>query len=338
MLNSENYKIWRPPLNFINPSKIIALLLLTLLGNVSWAQGFPNKPIRFIVPFPPGGGAESTVRLVAQKMSEGLGQPVVVETRPGAGGNIGTEYVARSQPDGYTLLLATSGMSIQPHMARLNWDPVRDFTPIGLIASYGLVIAAHPSVPAQNMQELISYAKANPGKLTYGSSGSGGPLHMGAELFNSQATTRMLHIPYKGNAPMTLAILSGEINLVFDSQVGPLPNIRAGKLKALAMTGKKRSPNLPEVPTIREIKELNLPNFEYESWNGVVVAANTPADIVQKLSQELARITALPDVREKLMAMGYDPRSELKEEFGAIIANDFKRFGQVIREVGMKLD
>ena len=137
---------------------------------------------------------------------------------------------------------------------------------------------------------------------------------------------------------MTLAILSGEINLVFDSQVGPLPNIRAGKLKALAMTGKKRSPNLPEVPTIREIKELNLPNFEYESWNGVVVAANTPADIVQKLSQELARITALPDVREKLMAMGYDPRSELKEEFGAIIANDFKRFGQVIREVGMKLD
>jgi tripartite-type tricarboxylate transporter receptor subunit TctC len=236
------------------------------------------------------------------------------------------------------MLLATSGMSIQPHLARLGWDPIKDFAPIGLIASYALVIAAHPSVSANNLQDLVSQAKANPSKISYGSSGSGGPLHMGAELFSHQAGIKLLHVPYKGNAPMTLAILGGEINLVFDSLVGPLPNIRAGKLKALAWTGKKRNPNLPDVPTVSELKGLNMPQFEYESWNGVVVAAGTPPEVVNKLSQELAQVMAMPEVKERLTAMGYEPRSEIREEFGAVIAHDFKRFGQVIREAGIKLD
>jgi tripartite-type tricarboxylate transporter receptor subunit TctC len=311
---------------------------LALLAGLAGAQPFPNKPVKFIVPFPPGGGAESTARLVAQKLSERLGQAVVVETKPGAGGNIGTEFVARSPKDGYTMLLATSGMSIQPHLARLGWDPIKDFTPIGLIASYALVIAAHPSVSAQNLPDLVSQAKANPGKISYGSSGSGGPLHMGAELFSHQAGIKLLHVPYKGNAPMTLAILGGEINLVFDSLVGPLPNIRAGKLKALAWTGKKRNPNLPDVPTVGELKGLQMAQFEYESWNGVVVAAGTPPEVVNKLSQELAQVMAMPEVKERLTAMGYEPRSESREEFGAVIAHDYKRFGQVIREAGIKLD
>ena len=308
---------------------------LALLAGLAGAQPFPNKPVKFIVPFPPGGGAESTARLVAQKLSERLGQAVVVETKPGAGGNIGTEFVARSPKDGYTMLLATSGMSIQPHLARLGWDPIKDFAPIGLIASYALVIAAHPSVSANNLQDLVSQAKANPGKISYGSSGSGGPLHMGAELFSHQAGIKLLHVPYKGNAPMTLAILGGEINLVFDSLVGPLPNIRAGKLKALAWTGKKRN---PDVPTVGELKGLQMAQFEYESWNGVVVAAGTPPEVVNKLSQELAQVMAMPEVKERLTAMGYEPRSEIREEFGAVIAHDFKRFGQVIREAGIKLD
>lgn len=311
---------------------------LALLAGLAGAQPFPNKPVKFIVPFPPGGGAESTARLVAQKLSERLGQAVVVETKPGAGGNIGTEFVARSPKDGYTMLLATSGMSIQPHLARLGWDPIKDFAPIGLIASYALVIAAHPSVSAQNLPDLVSQAKANPGKISYGSSGSGGPLHMGAELFSHQAGIKLLHVPYKGNAPMTLAILGGEINLVFDSLVGPLPNIRAGKLKALAWTGKKRNPNLPDVPTVGELKGLQMAQFEYESWNGVVVAAGTPPEVVNKLSQELAQVMAMPEVKERLTAMGYEPRSESREEFGAVIAHDYKRFGQVIREAGIKLD
>ena len=311
---------------------------LALLAGLAGAQAFPNKPVKFIVPFPPGGGAESTARLVAQKLSERLGQAVVVETKPGAGGNIGTEFVARSPKDGYTMLLATSGMSIQPHLARLGWDPIKDFAPIGLIASYALVIAAHPSVSAQNLPDLVSQAKTNPGKISYGSSGSGGPLHMGAELFSHQAGIKLLHVPYKGNAPMTLAILGGEINLVFDSLVGPLPNIRAGKLKALAWTGKKRNPNLPDVPTVGELKGLQMAQFEYESWNGVVVAAGTPPEVVNKLSLELAQVMAMPEVKERLTAMGYEPRSEIREEFGAVIAHDFKRFGQVIREAGIKLD
>ena len=311
---------------------------LALLAGLAGAQPFPNKPVKFIVPFPPGGGAESTARLVAQKLSERLGQAVVVETKPGAGGNIGTEFVARSPKDGYTMLLATSGMSIQPHLARLGWDPIKDFAPIGLIASYALVIAAHPSVSAQNLPDLVSQAKANPGKISYGSSGSGGPLHMGAELFSHQAGIKLLQVPYKGNAPMTLAILGGEINLVFDSLVGPLPNIRAGKLKALAWTGKKRNPNLPDVPTVGELKGLQMAQFEYESWNGVVVAAGTPPEVVNKLSQELAQVMAMPEVKERLTAMGYEPRSEIREEFGAVIAHDYKRFGQVIRDAGIKLD
>ena len=161
---------------------------------------------------------------------------------------------------------------------------------------------------------------------------------MGAELFSHQAGIKLLHVPYKGNAPMTLAILGGEINLVFDSLVGPLPNIRAGKLKALAWTGKKRNPNLPDVPTVGEIKGLNMAQFEYESWNGVVVAAGTPPEVVQKLSQELAQVMAMPEVKERLISMGYEPRTEIREDFGAVIANDFKRFGQVIREAGIKLD
>lgn len=318
--------------------RVFVSAALALLAGLAGAQPFPNKPVKFIVPFPPGGGAESTARLVAQKLSERLGQAVVVETKPGAGGNIGTEFVARSPKDGYTMLLATSGMSIQPHLARLGWDPIKDFTPIGLIASYALVIAAHPSVSAQNLPDLVSQAKANPGKISYGSSGSGGPLHMGAELFSHQAGIKLLHVPYKGNAPMTLAILGGEINLVFDSLVGPLPNIRAGKLKAMAWTGKKRNPNLPDVPTVGELKGLQMAQFEYESWNGVVVAAGTPPEVVNKLSQELAQVMAMPEVKERLTAMGYEPRSEIREEFGAVIAHDYKRFGQVIREAGIKLD
>jgi len=290
-----------------------------------------------VVPFN-AGLTDTFGRVFAQFLGERLGQTVIVENRAGGGGVVGANAVARAPADGYTLLLATSGMTIQPHLQKTSWDPLRDFAPLGIVASYSLVIAAHPSVPAQTLPELIAYAKANPGKLTYGSSGSGGPLHLGAELFASQAGIKLLHVPYKGNAPMTLAILSGEINLVFDSPVGPLPNIRAGKLRALGTTGAKRSHNLPEVPTVREWKELNLPQFEYESWNGLMAPAGTPPEVVRRLSQEVKRIGALPEVRERLSALGYDPRNEGAEEMTQWMANDFQRFGQVIKQVGIKLD
>jgi tripartite-type tricarboxylate transporter receptor subunit TctC len=315
--------------------KIFFCLLTGCVGAVYAQSNYPIKPIRFIVPFPPGGGAESSARLVAQKLSESMGQPVIVETKSGAGGNIGTEFVARAQPDGYTILLATNGMAIQPNLQKLSWDPIKDFVPVSLIASYALVLAVHPSLPVSTLQELITYARANPGKLTYGSSGSGGPLHMGAELFRSQAKVNLLHVPYKGNAPMTLAILSGEINMVFDSPVGPLPNIRAGKLRALATTGNRRTASLPETPTAME---AGLPNFEYESWNGIVVPAGTPKEIVARLNAEVVKAMSSNEVRDRFKGLGYEPRSTTSEEFGSIIASDLLRFAKAVKEVGMKLD
>ena len=314
-----------------------AALGLTLLVTLPCAaqSGYPGRPIRFIVPFPPGGGAEATARLVGQKMAEGLGQPVVIETRAGAGGNIGTELVANAAPDGYTILLSTNGIAIQPHLQKLAWDPLKDLVHISLVATYPLVIAAHPSTPAANLRELVAYAKAHPGKLSYGSSGSGGPLHMGAELFKKQVGIDLLHVPYKGNAPATLAILAGEVNLTFDSLVGPLPNIRAGKLRALAITGRKRAAVLPDVPTVGE---TGVADFSYEAWNAVSAPAGTPREIVQRLNAEVVRVVALPEVRERLSALGYEPTSLSTADFSALVNTDYQRFGRLAREIGLRAD
>ena len=320
--------------------RILFLLAMILSGSIfagtgALAQSYPAKPIRFIVPFPPGGGADLNARAVAQKMSESLGQPVVIESRAGAGGNIGTEFVARAPADGYTLLFGTNGIAIQQHLRKLNWDPVRDFSPVSLISTYPLVLALHLSVPAQTVAELVSYAKANPGKLTYGSSGAGAPLHLGTEVFKSAVGVDIVHVPYKGNAPMTAAILAGEVSLVFDSMTGPLPHIRAGKLRALAVTSPKRTTQLPEIPTI---SETVAPGFAYEAWNGVLAPAGTPREIVQRLAAEVAKAVASSDVRERLIGAGYDPISTTPEALGARLADDVERFGKVIREAGIKVD
>ena len=307
-----------------------------LLPTFAHAQStYPNKAIRFIVPFPPGGGAESTARLVGIKMGEGLGVPVIIDTRAGAGGNIGTEIVANAPPDGYTILLATNGTTISPHLQKLAWDPVKSFEPVALVATYSLVIAAHPSTPGKTLREVVAYAKANPGKLSYGSSGTGGPLHMGAEMFKRAVGIDVLHVPYKGNAPATLAILAGEVNLTFDSPVGPAPNIRAGKLRGLGVTGKKRSSILPDLPTVTE---TGLANFNYEAWNGVSAPAGTPREIVQKLNAEVVRVVALPEVRNRLIELGYEPQTNTPAEFTSLISSDFQRFGPVVKELGLRAD
>ena len=311
------------------------LLLYAVPGTLpAFAQSsYPHRPIRFIVPFPPGGGAEATARLVGQKLGEALGQPVVIESRAGAGGNIGTEFVARAAPDGYTILLATNGIAIQPHLQKLSWDPLKDLAPVSIVATYPLVVATHPSTPGTSLRELVAYAKANPGKLSYGSSGTGGPLHLGAEMFKSQVGIDVLHVPYKGNAPATVAILAGEVNMTFDSLVGPLPNIRAGKLRGLAITGKRRSPVLPEVPTVTE---TGVANFVYESWNGVAVPAGTPPEIVQRLNAEIVKLVALPEVRDRLIALGYDPATNTSAEFAAQIQSDYERFGKLVKDIGLR--
>jgi tripartite-type tricarboxylate transporter receptor subunit TctC len=298
-------------------------------------QDYPSRPIRWIVPFPPGGGADATARTISQKVSESTGKPIIVDYRAGAGGNIGTEFVARAAPDGYTVLQTTNGHTIQPHLRKLAWDPVKDFAPITLVASYPLLIAVHPSVPAASLSELVEYAKKNPGKLSYGSSGPGGPLHIGAEIFKRTAGVDILHVPYKGNAPMTLAVISGEVSMVFDSMTGPLPNIRAGKLRALGYMGEKRSPQLPDVPTATE---AGVP-VVYAAWNGMLAPAGTPPEAIAWLHREIVRAVQSSPVTERLTALGYEPKvNKTPGEFAALISSDLERFGKVIKEVGIRAE
>jgi tripartite-type tricarboxylate transporter receptor subunit TctC len=311
------------------------VLVLSLIVGTAHAQDFPSKPIRWIVPFPPGGGADATARIISQKLSETTGKQVVVDYRSGAGGNIGTEFVARAPADGYTILQTTNGHTIQPHLRKLSWDPLKDFAPITIVASYPLLIAVHPSVPAQTLKDLVAYAKANPGKLSYGSSGPGGPLHIGAEIFKRTAGVDILHVPYKGNAPMTLAVVAGEVSMVFDSMTGPLPHIRAGKLKALGYMGERRSPQLPDVPTATE---AGVP-VVYAAWNGMMAPAGTPPEALAWLHREIVRAASSPDVQERLAGLGYEPKtSGSREEFAALVAADLDRFGKVIKEAGIRAE
>jgi tripartite-type tricarboxylate transporter receptor subunit TctC len=298
------------------------------------AQDYPGKPIRWIVPFPPGGGADATARTISQKIIENTGRQIVVDYRPGAGGNIGTEFVARAPADGYTILQTTSSHTAQAHLRKLSWDPIKDFEPITIVAAFPLLIAVHPSVPAQTLQELVEYAKKNPGKLTYGSSGPGGPLHIGAEIFKRAAGVDILHVPYKGNAPMTLAVVSGEVSMVFDSMTGPLPNIRAGKLRALGYMGEKRSSQLPDVPTA---KEAGIPAV-HVVWNGMLSPAGTPKEALDWLHREMVKAVASPEVSGRLSGLGYEPGTVSRAEFTKMIASDYERFGKVIREAGIKVE
>lgn len=311
-----------------------ALCVLLLCGGAS-AQTYPTRAIRIVVPFPAGGGADTSTRAIGQKISESTGQPVIIDNRPGAAGNVGTDYVARATPDGYTFLMTTNGHAIQPHLTKLTWDPIKDFAPVSLFVTYGPVLAVHPAVPANSLKELIDLAKAQPGKLTYGSSGSGGPLHLGAELFKRQAGIDVLHVPYRGNAPMTVAVVAGEVSMVFDSLTGPLAHIRAGALRALAVMGRQRAAALPDVPTFAEAA---LPGFAYESWNGILAPAGTPDEAINRMHAEIVKALALPDVRERLSGLGYEPAGNTPKEFAALIAADLARFGKVIEEAGIKAD
>ena len=309
-------------------------LVLALFAGCAWAQDFPSRPIRWVVPFPPGGGADATARTITQKIAEHTGKSVVVDYVPGAGGNIGTEQVARAAPDGYTVIQTTNGHTIQPHLRKLSWDPVRDFTPISIVARYPLVVAVNPSIPVQSLKELIAYAKANPGKLSYGSSGIGGPLNIGAEIFKKTVGIDILHVPYKGNAPMTLAVVSGEVSMVFDSLTGPLQHIRAGKLRAIGYLGERRSSQLPDIPTATE---QGVP-VVYAAWNGMLAPAGTPPEAIAWLNREIVKAVQSPEVSARLTALGYEPVTNTVQQFTELIASELDRFGKIIRETGIKLE
>jgi tripartite-type tricarboxylate transporter receptor subunit TctC len=316
------------------------ILLATIAAANAHAQvpaaNYPAKQIRVIVPFPAGGPTDAIARTIGQKLSETWGQPVIVDNRPGAGGNIGTELAAKSPADGYTLFIGTVANAInQSLFAKLPFDFVRDFAPVTQNYVTGLILAVHPSLPAHSVKELIALAKAHPGQLSYSSSGVGGTPHLAGELFNSMAGVKMVHVPYKGSAPAMADLLGGHIQLTFDNMLTVLPQVKAGKLRGLAVTMATRSPLAPELPTVAE---AGLKGFEVKSWNGVVVPTGTPKEIIARLNGEIVRILRQPDLREKFLVQGVELVPTTPEEFGAFIKQDIAKWAKVIQLSGARAE
>jgi tripartite-type tricarboxylate transporter receptor subunit TctC len=314
-----------------------ALALAVACGAHAQAP-YPNHPVRIVVPFPAGGTTDILARATAQKLTEGLGQPFVVENRPGAAGNIGAELVAKSPPDGYTMLMGTVGThAINPSLYdKMPYDHVKDFVPVVLVAGVPNVLVVHPSVPVKSVQELIAYAKANPGKLNFASSGAGTSIHLSGELFKTMTGVSMQHVPYKGSSPALADLTGGQVQLMFDNLPSALPLIKAGKLRALAVTSLTRSTVLPDLPTV---SESGLAGFDSSSWFGLLAPAGTPKDVVARVNGEVAKWLATPDAKEKLAAQGAIVASGLApEDFTRHIASETAKWQKVVKESGAKVE
>jgi tripartite-type tricarboxylate transporter receptor subunit TctC len=321
-----------------------AVLLALLVPAVAWPQaaptrsgdGWPAKPVKIVVPFPAGGGTDVTARFLAQKFSEMWAQAVVVENKPGAGGNIGADAVAKSKPDGYILLMMPSNLSVNPSLfEKTPWDPVKDFTPIGTVATSPIMVGVNAAVPANSVRELIALAKAQPGKLNYISCGAGSPQHVAGELFNKMAGVQMQHVPYKGCGAAIPDAVAGVVQVLFSTVANMSPHIKTGRLKGFAVAGAKRSQLVPEVPTV---SESGLPGYDFDVWFGLLAPADTPKDIIVKVNRDLNAVLAQKDVQERLHAQFYDVMPGTPEQFAALIEKDYVRFGKIIREVGIKPD
>jgi tripartite-type tricarboxylate transporter receptor subunit TctC len=315
----------------------LLLALLCALPLVAAAQAYPSKPIRFVVPYPAGGPLDTVARLLGQKVSESVKQPVIVENKAGAGGNIGADAVAKSPADGYTILMgAVATHAINPTLyAHIPYDPVRDFIPVTQVASTPNVLVVNPSVPAANVKEFIAYAKANPGKLNFGSGSTGSAGHLAGELFKAQAGVEMTHVPYKGAAPAMNDLIGGQIQLMFDNLASALGQVRAGRVRALAVTTAKRTSLAPDLPTIAE---SGLPGFDINTWFGIFVPANTPREIVDRLHDEFARALGATDVREKMLALGAEPAGSRPDEFASYIRGEAEKYARVIKASGARAD
>ncbi len=300
------------------------------------AQTWPAKPIRMVVPYPPGGPTDIVARVVGQKLSERLGQPVVVDNRPGAGGNIGADAVAKSSPDGYTMLVATTAHAINMTLfAKPGYNTRTDFAPVSMLTSGPLVLVTAPSTQATSVAELIVMAKANPGKVTFASSGNGQSTHLAAELFNSMAGTRMTHVPYKGSAPALTDVMAGQATVMFDTMLSAMPFVRDGKLRALAVTGATRSPAAPDIPTIAQ---AGLPGYEATAWNALLVPANTPPAVVDKLSDAMKAVLTQEDVRSRFATQGFAATWTSPPDTGKFIAHEIDKWGKVVKASGATID
>jgi len=308
---------------------------LPALSPIARAQTYPARPVHWVVPFPPGGVADIVARLMGQWLSERLGQPVVIENRPGAGGNIGTEVVARAAPDGYTLLWVSSSNAIGATLYdKLNFDLVRDIVPVASIVRTPLVMAVNPSVPAKSVSDFVAYAKASPAKVNMASGGNGTTAHLAGEMFNMMAGIRMVHVPYRGSAPALSDLIGGQVQVIFDPLPSSIEYIRADKLRALAVTTATRVDALPDVPTVGEF----LPGFEASAWQGVGAPSNTPAEIVDRLNQEVNAALADPKIKARLAGLGSSVFSSSSADFGKFVAAETEKWAKVVKFSGARPD
>ena len=317
--------------------KKILLLIAIFYSAVAYSQSYPAKSIRMLLAFPPGGPTDINARLFALKLSEQMGQQVVVDNKPGAGGNVGAAEAARAPADGYTIFYNTSAIAIAPALySNIAFDPIRDFAPVALTATVPLVLAINSGLPAKNLQEFVAYARANPGKLFYASSGSGTITHLAAALFAAQMGLQMQHVPYKGSAPALVDVVGGQTQMMIDTINTVLPYARDNRLRPLAIAVTRRSPQLPEVPTLEEA--ANLPGFEMSAWQGIVVPAAAPREIVARLNAEVNTAVQNPELRARLAVGGSDPLGGSSEQYAAYIRSEMARWSKVVRDSGAKAD
>jgi len=318
------------------PVEAMLALLLAIGSGAAFAQAYPSKPVRIVVGFTPGGATDVVARTISQKLGEALGQPVVVDNRPGAASNIGAELVAKTPRDGHTLFLGTVSTSINPSLyKKLAYDPLVDFTPVTQVTGTPFLFVVHPSLPARSVKEFITFARTRPGQLNYGSAGSGSGAHLFVAMFGSMAQLDLVHVPYKGSVPATTAMLSGETIFMFDNIVTTLPLARAGRMRALAVTTATRSAAAPDMPTI---SEAGVPGYDANAWFGVFAPAGTPQAIVDRLNAEIVKVVQLPDTRQRFLALGAEPVGSTAAQFGTFFRNEVAKWAKVVRESGAQAD
>jgi len=309
--------------------------LMAIAGSVGAQQTYPGKPIRLIVPYPPGGGTDTLVRVLVPKMSERLGQQVVIENRPGGNTIIGSEALVKSLPDGYTILAVSASHAVNASLVPTPYDAVKDFAPVATLSSFGVVLVLSPSMPVNNLQELIALAKSRPAQLNYASTGTGGTQHLAGELFNIMAGVKVQQIPYKGGAPAFTDLIGGQVQMMFAVPTVSTQYVRSGKLKAVAVSGETRLRALPQVPTFTE---AGLPGFDMTNWYGILAPAATPSAIIDKLSAETAKVLAVPEIKDKLLSQGLDAFISTPAQFATLIKADIAKFGKVVKAANIKME
>jgi len=318
-------------------NRFTAFLISFLVAGAALAQAYPNRPVRIVVPWPPGQATDIAARVVAEKLQQQLGQPFVADNRPGAGGSIGTDAVAKASPDGYTLLAASSGpISIMPSLQKVPYDPLKDLQPVSLIAMAPFALVTHPSFPAKNAAEFVALVRANPDKYTFSSSGTGATAHLVSELFNSMAGLKARHVPYKGSAPALSDLMGGQIDYTLETVASLAGHIKAGRLKVLGVTSGKRTAALPDVPTLAEA--ASIPGYDIGAWIGYAAPPGTPKEVTAKLSAEIAKAMQAPDLKERYLSLGMDPASNTPDEMASFLRSEQARYGSIIKNANIKVE